>query len=239
MSENLPAKQGKVSLPTLQDLYDDKELATKLNDLNKLLNAQPRAEWVKINAFANNSKYLPIERVEYLLTSIYIKWRVEIKSCQVIANSCVTILRLFVLDPITGEWDWQDGIGASPIQTAKGAAATDFTQVNTAAVQMAAPASESMAFKDAAEKFGKLFGKDLNRKDEINYAPMQEAKFKSSDPDPVIPIPQELRDAISLADVPNLSAIFNTNKGEFGSNPEFMQLLTARKIELRTPKSEE
>jgi hypothetical protein len=33
----------------------------------------------------------------------------------------------------------------------------------------AAPAAESYAVKDAAEKIGKIFGKDLNRKDEIIY----------------------------------------------------------------------
>ena len=33
----------------------------------------------------------------------------------------------------------------------------------------AAPAAESYAIKDAAEKLGKIFGKDLNRKDVIGY----------------------------------------------------------------------
>lgn len=236
MSQNLPAAQAKFPLPKIEDLYGEIELASKFNELNKILNMPPKPEWIQVNKFANNSKYLPIERVEYLLTSIYIKWRVEIQSCQVIANSVVVVVRLFVLNPITNEWDWQDGIGASPIQTAKGAAATDFSQVNTAAVQMAAPAAESYAFKDAAEKFGKLLGKDLNRKDEINYAPMQEAKFKSNGQEKAPEIPQELKDAISLADVANLSNIYNANKEEYGHNPEFMQLLTARKLELRGEK---
>ncbi len=69
-----------------------------------------------------------------------------------------------------------DGIGASPIQTAKGSAATDFTQVNTSAVQMAAPAAESYALKDAAEKLGRIFGKDINRKDTIDIAPVLQNK---------------------------------------------------------------
>jgi hypothetical protein len=33
----------------------------------------------------------------------------------------------------------------------------------------AAPAAESFAVKDAAEKIGKLFGRDLNRADQILY----------------------------------------------------------------------
>jgi hypothetical protein len=227
MSDQLPAKQQKFQLPKIEDLYGEVELASKYNDLNKILNMPPKPEWVKENKFANNTKYIPIERVEYLLTSIFIKWRVEIKSTQVMANSVVTIIRLFVLNPVSNEWDWQDGIGACPIQTAKGAAATDFGQVNTAAVQMAAPASESFALKDAAEKLGKLFGKDLGRKDEINYAPMQENKFANV----VIKakeLPEELLAVIAEADPDALVALYEANE-EYHHLPAFMQAIVARK----------
>lgn len=224
---------AKRSLPKLEDLYNDVELASKFNDLNKLLNCQPKPEWVKQNAFANNSNYLPVGIIEYLLTSIYIKWRVEVKELCVMANSVVVTVRLHVLDPITGEWDWQDGVGASPIQTAKGAAATDFSKVNTSAVQMAAPAAETYAFKDAAEKFGRLFGKDLNRKDQINYTDMLNSKLQGQEK---IEISDELRDIIALADKDNLTNIYNSNP-DLHSNPEFMKLLTARKTELNANRS--
>lgn len=221
-------KIGPRQLPKLEDLYNDVELASKFNDLNKLLNCQPKPEWIKQNKFANNSNYIPVSTIEYLLTSIFIKWKVEIKEVIVIANSVVVTVRLFVLDPITNEWDWQDGVGASPIQTTKGAAATDFSQVNTSAVQMAAPAAETYAFKDAAEKFGRLFGKDINRKDVINITDMLNSKLQGQDKNE---IPDELRDIISLADRDNLTNIYNSNPN-LHSNPEFMKLLTARKTEL-------
>lgn len=221
----------KRKLPALSELYGDVELASKFNDLNKLLNNAPKPEWVQINKFANNSKYLSIAVVEYLLTSIYIKWRLEVKETTVIANSVVVTVRLHVLNPITNDWDWQDGIGASPIQTAKGAAATDFSQVNTSAVQMAAPAAESYALKDAAEKFGKIFGKDLNRRDEMNYQPMQESKFQ--DVQKKNEIPEELKGVIEFTDdLDKLKEIYNKNT-EFHSNPLFMQLLNKRKIEIK------
>jgi hypothetical protein len=182
---------------------------------------------VQVNKFANNSKYLPIERVEYLLTTIFIKWRVEIQSAQVMANSVVVILRLFVLNPLTAEWDYQDGIGAAPIQTEKGAAATDFGKVNTLAVQMAAPAAESYAFKDAAEKFGKLFGKDLNRKDEINYAPTLESKFNDAEK-----VPDELLAVIASADIDNLNNIVKSNP-EFHNIAAFKTAVVDRRAELK------
>ncbi len=177
-NNQLAAQNGAVkkNLPVLQDLYADLETAAKNNDLNILLNQPPKPQWIKQNKFANNSNYIPIEKIEYLLTSIFTKWRVEVKQIQVIANSVVVTIRLYYMDPITLQWDWQDGIGAQGIQTAQGASATDFTQVTANAVQMAAPAAESYAIKDAAEKLGKLFGKDINRRDVIEVLPNMEKK---------------------------------------------------------------
>lgn len=159
--------QGK--LVKIEDLYLDKNCAQKHNNLNALLNAEPKEEWIKRHPIASN-RYIPIERIEYLLTTIFLKWRVEIKETQLIANSVVVTVRLYVLDPTTNEWNFNDGIGAMPVQTDKGAGATDFTKVKSDAVMKAAPAAESYAIKDAAEKFGKIFGKDINRRDEIVYS---------------------------------------------------------------------
>jgi hypothetical protein len=220
-------------LPQLEELYSDVELAGKHNDLNKLLNCQPKQEWIKQNKFANNSNYMPVAIVEYLLTSIFIKWRIEVKEIAVMANSVVATVRLHVLDPITGEWDWQDGVGASPIQTAKGASATDFSQVNTSAVQMAAPAAETYAFKDAAEKFGRLFGKDLNRNEMVNYSDMLFSKLQKQDK---ADIPDELIAVIEEADKENLANIYKNNP-DLHSNPEFMKLLNARKTELNASRN--
>jgi len=156
--------------PTLEDLYSDKAIINKQNQLNIILNAEPKKEWVREHPFVKNLKYLPIERVEYLLTMIFTKWRVEIKEIKIIANSIVTTVRVHVQDPITGEWDYQDGVGAMPIQIAKEAgSAIAFEKMNSSAIQIGSPASESFAIKDACEKFGRIFGKDLNRKDNVNY----------------------------------------------------------------------
>lgn len=156
-------------LPTLQDLRSDIELKADQNALNVLLNAEPPKEWVKEHPVFKKVRYLPIERVEYLLTRIFLKWNVEVKAVQVIANSIVTTIRLYYQDPMSDQMLWQDGIGAAPLQTDKGAGAVDFNAIKSDAVMKAAPAAESYAIKDAAEKIGKLFGKDLNRADKIMY----------------------------------------------------------------------
>lgn len=158
---------------------------SRQSELLVLLNANPRKEWIKhhpqITVKDDNGQYVPlkylsIQTVEYLLTSIFLKWRVEIKETKLIANSVVVSVRLFVQDPLTMEWDFQDGVGASPIQTDKGAGAIEFNLMKNGAIQMAAPAAESYAIKDAAEKFGKIFGKDLNRRDNYDIVGVMEGK---------------------------------------------------------------
>lgn len=162
-------KMAESTLPKLADLLSDIELKADQNDLNILLNAPPRDTWIKQHPFAKGVKYLPIERVEYLLTRIFIRWHVEIKSVQILANSIVTTVRLYYLDRLSNQMLWQDGVGAAPLQINSGKGAIDFNEIKSNAVMLAAPASETYAIKDAAEKIGKIFGKDLNRHDQIMY----------------------------------------------------------------------
>lgn len=175
-------------IPTLTDLISDTEMALKENALMVICNQNPPETWlsdhptakVKVNGQNAPAKFMPVGRVEYLLSRIFVKWRFEVMQVQSIANSVVVTGRLHVLNPLTNEWDWNDGIGAAPIQTDAGAGAMDWNAVKSAAVQMAAPAAESYAFKDAAEKFGKIFGKDINRRD-IDYNSLLKHPVELSD----------------------------------------------------------
>ena len=163
-------KMEKKNLPAIKELYSgDLDLKRDQNDINVLLNQPPAPGWVKEHPFAKGVRYIPIERIEYLLTRLFLQWRVEVKTIQIIANSCVVCVRLHYQNIQDDSWNWQDGIGAAPIQVDKGSGAMDWNKTKSDAVMKSAPAAESYAIKDAAEKIGKLFGKDLNRKDEIIY----------------------------------------------------------------------
>ena len=167
MSENTPAVR---QLPTYEELVaGDLSLKNQQNELNILLNQEPPGAWLKDHPMAKGIKYLPIERIEYMLTRIFKRWNVEVRQVQVIANSVVVTIRLYYQDVLSQETLWQDGVGASPIQTDKGAGAMDWNKTKNDAVMKSAPAAESYAVKDAAEKIGKLFGKDMNRADKIMY----------------------------------------------------------------------
>lgn len=167
-------EENSYKLPTISELYKDESLieVRRERELTLLLNCNPPSTWIKEHPSStekNRIYYLPIEKVEFLLTRIFVKWWVEIKDTQLIANSVVVTVRLYYINPISNREEWQDGIGAQPLQTDKGAGATDFNAIKSNAVTIAAPAAESYAIKDAAEKLGKLFGKDLSRKHAIQY----------------------------------------------------------------------
>lgn len=158
-----------MSLPKIQDLYLDK-VKTHQNDVFiTLMNQEPILKWVKEHPFIRGYKYLPIERIEYLLKTIFKRYRIEITGQGQSFNGVWVTVRVHYLHPLTGEWDFHDGIGASQLQTAKGTSPADLGNINNGALSMAFPMAKTIAIKDACDHFGKLFGSDLNRKDLIAY----------------------------------------------------------------------
>lgn len=168
-------------LPTIKELYSD-ELSVKQDAFIALLNQEPKSEWVLDHPYIKQEivvngvktrvpyKYMPIGRVEFLLKSIFKRYRIEITGQGTAFNGVWVTVRVHYVNPITGEWDFHDGIGAQQLQTAKGTSPADLANINNGAVSMAFPLAKSLAIKDACDHFGKLFGSDLNRKDEIAYA---------------------------------------------------------------------
>lgn len=157
-------------------------------ELKAILNQPPAKSWVKDHPYAKNVKYLPIDKIEAMLDMIFQQWRVEILSINQLAQSICCVVRLHYFNPITKEWSFHDGVGAVPLKTDKGFAASDLAHIKSDAVMTGAPAAKSFAIKDAAEHLGKLFGRDLNRHDEVAYKnlfadgvdvnKMREAKIK-------------------------------------------------------------
>jgi hypothetical protein len=171
-------------LPTLEELNADPAEAYKVGQLNWLLNQPPPANWVSLHPIIKVKNelnamvpmpYLSIDKVEFMMTRIFGKWYVEVISVQALFNSIVTTVRVHYWNAFESvpEWRHTDGIGAMGVQTDQGAKASDLSSIKLAAVQMAGPASESYAIKDACEKLGKIFGRDLSRKNTINYEPFE------------------------------------------------------------------
>jgi len=160
----------KKQLPKLVDLHHDVDIAFKNDQLNLLLNQEPPRSFLKVHPFAKNVVYIPIGKIEFLLTRIFQEWRVEVVNYNQLFNSVAVQVRLHYKNPLDGKWYSQDGLGAVGVQTDKGASASDLSAIKADAIMKALPAAESYAVKDAAEKLGRLFGSDLNRADSINFS---------------------------------------------------------------------
>lgn len=168
MSQEIKLHENK--LPTLQELYNDPEEALKSDQLAVILNQQPPASWVKVHPFIKGYKYLPIDKIEYLLKRIFKRYRIEVLREGSSFNGVYVVVRVHYLHPLTGEWDFHDGIGAAQLQTASGKSAADLANINNGALSMAYPIAKTIAIKDATDHFGTTFGSDLNRKDTIQYS---------------------------------------------------------------------
>ena len=164
MNELIPS-----SLPKVQDLYSDIESAANSDLLQVILNQPPKNDWVKTHPFISGWKYLPIDKVEFLLKKIFKEYSIEILREGTAFNGVYVVVRVHYLHPIENKMKFHDGLGACQLQTQKGESAANLAAINNGALSMAFPIAETLAIKDACDKFGRVFGSDLNRKDVITF----------------------------------------------------------------------
>lgn len=137
------------------------------------LNQAPPAEWVLKHPYINDFYYLPIERVEWLLRTFFkTNYKIEVLKTGIILNAIEVTVRVHYKELGGDMWLYHDGVGAKEIQTQKGSGGLklDLSNINRGAVEMALPLAKTIAIKDACDHFGKLFGSDLNRKQQMQYA---------------------------------------------------------------------
>lgn len=148
------------------------EVAVPLEQLNVVLSTPPPNNWVKTHPYINNHKYLPIDKVEYLLLKCFKRYRIEVIKTGMLMNAIEVTVRVHYYNPATNQMEFHDGVGACELQTVKGSGnlKADMSNVNRGAVSMALPIAKTIAIKDACDHFGSLFGANLNRKDVIQYS---------------------------------------------------------------------
>jgi hypothetical protein len=151
----------------------DIERLVKQDKIMVALNQYPPAEWVKQHPYIKDFNYLPIERVEWLLKTFFkTMYKIEVIKTGTLLNAIEVTVRVHYRYSDSEEWMYHDGVGAKEIQTTKGSGGLnlDLSNINRGAVEMALPIAKTIAIKDACDHFGKLFGSDLNRKQQITYA---------------------------------------------------------------------
>jgi hypothetical protein len=155
------------TLPDIRTLYA--EDVTQDNELNFLLNTEPKREWVREHPYIKGYKYIPIDKIEFLLRKIFIRYKIEVTGQGTAFNGVWVTVRVHYVHPVLSEWMYHDGIGACQLQTKSGTSPSDLININNGAISMAFPIAKTIAIKDACDHFGKLFGCDLNRKDTIPF----------------------------------------------------------------------
>lgn len=207
-----------VKLPTFEDLVLSEDKSVNDNNLMVLLNQKPHEAWLKDHPTATTkndkgetvkAKYMPIDKVEFLLSKIFRKWWVEVLDTKVIANSVAVTVRVFVVNPITGEIEHQDGVGAKSIQTNAGAGAMDWNAAKDAGVMMALPSAKTYAVKDACEQWGRIFGRDLNRANVVSYVGLLDTPIKKEDIETLFEFKKHL---LSEDEVKNFTRIISRNE---------------------------
>jgi len=142
------------------------EMVGDIDKVTELLNQDPPKEWIKTNKYAGSSKYLSIDKIEYLLKTIIRRYKIEVTGQGTAFNGVWVTVRVHYVDMITGNWEFHDGIGSEAIQTKAGTSASDLINITQGAISIAFPKAKTAAIKDACHHFGRLFGSDLNRESE-------------------------------------------------------------------------
>lgn len=147
------------------------EMAKDNQKMLEFVNQDPQPGWIRE---MSGIPYIPIGILETLMQRIFGRVRYEVKDYKLLANSVCVCMRVYYWNAGRNDWDFQDWLGAIPIQISKdkGHWAIDFANMNSKAIQLALPGAESFAMKDAIEKIWRLFWRDLSRKDAMEYAPV-------------------------------------------------------------------
>lgn len=193
-------EQQKYKLPTLAELHEtDPQIAYKMDQLNLLLSAPPRIEWIKkhpiittkVNGQVKPLEYLPEGIVRMLLRKIFKKFKEEILREGSMFNSAYAVVRVHYYNPVTEEWEFTDGVGAVGMQTDKDEAAGNMAKIKSDAVMKALPSAASYAFKNACKKLGPLFGGELNKNTMPAFTPTHTTPAAA--PEPVVPAVETAR----------------------------------------------
>jgi len=220
---------------------------TELQKFNlQVLNTEPKPEELKLNIHANNAKYIPVGIIERKLDEIFLAWQTDNFRWTVIANEIVGVLTLKVFHPVLLTWITYEGTAATQIQIDSslkdqlgnpvykdGKKQRDpnfnITQIErkiTNTLQKDFPHLKSECLKNAAKHLGKAFGRDLNRDETGDYAPVDQNGLLDNE------IFAEIKAKIkSQKTVEDLKDYWNIIESEY-KTPEISNLFTSQKAKI-------
>ena len=204
--------------------------------IRDFLSIEPESNEIKINDKANNARFIPISMIEDKLDEIFFGlWEVKDFRYQCIANEIAGSLQLRVFHPVAQTWIERTGAAAVMVQMKskdKGGdgriSNIDNKILNT--LEKDFPHLKAECVKNAARSLGKWFGRDLNRKPEMqgHYSPVYtnevELQAKTTD------LKQKLS---TCSNNDELGLLWESLEVEEQNNLHIKKLFTARKMEIK------
>lgn len=184
----------------LQRTRTERETLNKLEQFQKLLNADPDQAWL-VKSADGKAKTLGISHVENQLDVVFFGlWSVENCKTAQHFNEITCICELVCIHPVTGHEIRRTGFSSTVITQDSGAPLSSFNETKKKnALDLAFPKLKSEALKNAAQSLGKRFGRDLNRMVEATYKPLIGGAVKVS--------PEALQEALAEASPQELQQI--------------------------------
>jgi len=182
------------------------------NQLETVLSWSPKQEWVEKLEELNGYRYIPIDKIEWLLTRLFTKYSLKITHVVSDDKRCIVAVELSYL--IGDTWHIRAGVGCCDV-SGQHTSATAF------------PTAKSIAVRDAAEMIGNIFGANLNRKNPPVPVKQQEEIHSK-----VIEFSRGLSECNNLQDLEVFFRGYTRyNKEEYF--PKIQALYTRKKVELR------
>lgn len=165
-------------------MIQDNQLLDRIQKFNARLNAEP-VDGIESTP-DGRAKTITISHIEMTLDELFFgQWSIENFKWSSIANEVQGSLELVVVHPITGNIIRRTGAGSVVVMVDKvpddiksdmilrnrWALSVDNKKPN--ALDLAFPKLKSECLKNAAQSFGKIFGRDLNRKNSDVYKPFK------------------------------------------------------------------
>jgi len=192
---------------------------------------KPAQNEVFVNKFADNSQYVPISIIEDKLDEFFVGlWQVSDFKYQIVANELIGSLQLKVFHPIAQIWIERTGAAAVMIRQKKDAEITDVNAKIKNALVMDVPHLKAECITNAARSLGKIFGRDLNRKADMqgNYDTFytNEVEYQNT----AIDLQEKLKNCLNVDD---LGILWDSLEPSEKQNNRIVKLFSARKAEIK------
>jgi len=139
-------------------------MALTSNEIASRLAKKPHQSAIKER---NNQKYVSISNIEKLLDTLFgpFGWQTRNFQTWTTVNEVCGSIELWVRNPDNGEWITRTGLGAVMIQMKANSQVLDVSSKIANAMEKMAPKLKADCTRNAAKSLGKVFGRDLGRKD--------------------------------------------------------------------------